>query len=548
MTPGPNSLKLQVYNGFSTTPVSDLSADLEHAAGLFFETFFPGGLFGSCGFDVARDPLRMWLFRQGHRLVIRNGAQVVYEGGILAPGYGATGRMVEATGYWGKSLLGSRGLNKPWCDTRVSEDAWPETTTGSDYCTVDRLERIQLTPKNLAWSSGLAHRVRYTAPVGQTVKRLTYNYQFDEGAGDWKMSVWRSTDNVSYTEMDTNGVSGDTYASGTTTIISAAATGSIDVTLATPGRYVELRLTSNAIQTPAADGSIAARWTSLKVFTETGSINPTEIVKDVIGAISSLNTDTSQVDSNTLTMEPFTTEGYEMAASVLARLARFGDSSFLGWGAYLIESDASTTARSGKPVLCFKQGPLWGDYEYAIRFNEPNLAGDVRVNEGQIWNYIIVNYTDLLGRQQVVTPDDDANLKDSTSITANGQFEYVLRAGQVTQAMAISMGRRFLANHKDRGYYVSGPVRVVGTIRSKHGLAVPVSHVRARQRVRLENFTATETAGNSGVGFTQHITHTRYDDASQTVDISFGVPDLFEVLVAQLALSANAGAGSLPGF
>jgi hypothetical protein len=546
MRPGPNALKLEVYNGFSTTPVLDLSADLENVSGLFFETFFPGGLFGSCGFDVARDPLRMWLFRQGHRLVIRNGTQVVYEGGILAPGYGATGRMIEAAGYWGKPLLGSRGLNKPWCDTRVDEAAWPETTSFSDYCTIDRLERIQFTPKAVAWANTDAHRVRYTAPVGQTIKRLTYSYRFDEAAGDWKMSVYRSTDNVSYTEM--TGASGETYASGTTTVISATGTGSIDVTLATPSRYVELRFTSNAAQTPPADATVAARWSSLKVFTETGSINPTEIVKDVIGAISSLNADTSQVDSNTLTMEPFTTEGYEMAASILARLARFGDTSFLGWGAYLIESEASTVANNGKPVLCFKQGPLWDDYEYTIRFGESNLAGDVRLAEGQIWNYIIVNYTDLLGRRQVVTPDDDANLKDATSITANGQFEYPLNAGQVTQAMAISMGRRFLANHKDRGYYVAGPLRVVGTIRSKDGLAVPVSHVRARGRVRLENFTTDETLGNSGVGFTQHITRTRYDDPTQTVEISFGVPDLFEVLVAQLALGTNAGTGTLPGF
>jgi hypothetical protein len=251
------------------------------------------------------------------------------------------------------------------------------------------------------------------------------------------------------------------------------------------------------------------------------------------------------VDSNTLTMEPWGTDGYEMAAANLARLARFGDSSYNGWGAYLLESEASTVAYDGKPVLAFRQNPVWSDYDYAIRFSEPNLSGDVRLAEGQIWNWIAVEYTDALGRRQFVTPDDDANLKDSASITANGQFEYVLRAGQVTETMATALGRRFLANHKDRGFYVSGPLRVVGTIRNKHGLAVPVSHVRARQRVRLENFTTDETPGNSGVGFTQHITHTRYDDATQTVDISFGVPNLFEVLVAQLALS---GAGSLPGF
>lgn len=528
---GYNRLALEVYDG--ATRVYDLADDLPHVAGLTFETFFPGGVFGSCSFWVPRDPLRMWLFRQGMRLVVRNGLAVVYEGGILAQGYSSGGRHIEAAGYWGVPLLGSRWLNKPWCDMRYDEATWVkyDQSTGYDRVDVDRGKGgIELRPKIEAFTSGEGQRVRYTAPTGQTVKRVTYDYELQEGAQNWSIDLFNVQD--------------DAIESGTS--ITASGTGSIDVTLGTPSQSVDLRLVAGANQTPTApSGTIFGHFTNIKVYTETGSINPTEIVKDWIGAISALNSDTTKVDSNTLTMEPWVTDGYELAASNLARLAAFGDSSYNSWAAQVIESERAATP-DGKPVLKFSQWPSWTDYEYAVRWDEENIAGELQINKSQVWNYVVVTYTDALGRRRVVTPADDANLTDSASVARYGQREYVLSAGQVSSTMAVAMGRRWLANSKDEHFYVAGPLTVVGAVRNKHGGYTPVSHIRAGQRVKIENFL-TDEVGQIGQGLIQHITHTAYTDMGEQIALSFGVPDLFGVLVAQLALGANAG-GSLPGF
>ena len=65
---------------------------------------------------------------------------------------------------------------------------------------------------------------------GETIKRLVYNYQLAEGAQAWEIGAWRSTDGVVFHQMTS--LSGETYASGTSTVITTPSTGAIDVQLA----------------------------------------------------------------------------------------------------------------------------------------------------------------------------------------------------------------------------------------------------------------------------------------------------------------------------
>lgn len=528
-----NDCTIAVYDRFGTTPVVDADGDLARASLVSFDTFYPGGLFGSAEIVVPRDPTRSWLFKQGQRLVIRNGLAVCFEGEIAEPGYYAGqgadgGRTITAIGFWG-ALLGTRGLDKPWCDTRLSEDAWRYLTVadgagGAEKATVDRLNRIRLTPKAVAWTASTA-RVRYTAPTGQTIKRVTFNYDFQEAAQNWALDLYDPTGAASIGAQ-----------------ITSSGTGSKDETLGTPRQSVDLRLVSNAGQTPASDGTQYAEFSSIKVYTETGSINPTEIVKDWIGAISTLNSDTSQVASNTLTMEPWTTEGYEMAASNLGRLASFGDSSLNPWAAYVLESEAAATP-NGEPVLALQQQPALSDYDYAVRLDDPNVSGELRLNKTAVYNWIVVTYTNDLGQTVRVTPDDDANLTDATSASETsgyGRREYVLATRFASQTAAVTAGRRFLAQHKDEHLYVSGPVTVTGYIRAKSGQPVPASLIRAGKRVKIENFLSDEV-GVSGAGVTAIISATTYTDAAETCSISFGVPDDLAVLLARLAHFEAAG-------
>lgn len=535
-----NRIVLTIYSS-GTVAASDQALLLRRAKDLRFSTLFPGGVFATLSCFIACDPAVSFPFLVGYRLVARNGLVVVWEGVITSlPRIVDTemGVQINAAGYWGQ-LLERRGWEKPWADNRLDEANWVYQTgttgAGDQACTVDRLNRIRFTPKGVAWANGDYSAVRYTAPTGETCKRLTYSYDLQEGAQAWEVSAWRSTDGAAWTQM-TN-VSGETYGAGTTTVIVASGTGSIDVTLATPSRYLELRFYSRAAQTPVEDGTYYGQYSSLMVYTQTGTITAQSIAKDIRAKVTSLNSDETQIGAPGLTLAPFITAGRETMTAILSRAAGYGDASFNSWAPSLMESDAATTP-DGKPVLALAQYPALTAYDYAVRIDDPNVAGRITVvyDLDAVRNWITVKYRDELNNRDVIlTPDDDANLKDTTSITTYGQREtpQPLDAGTTSSTIAKNLARRYLAAYKNPRLYVSGPITVKGYIRAPKGTRVPASQIRAGKRIRVENYL-DDLASVSGAGLTFVITQTDYDDAAQTCAISTGVPDDLAVFLAQL--------------
>jgi hypothetical protein len=691
--PNWNALTLEVYEPFSTTPVFDLSNDLDRAA-ISFETFWPGGRAGTAIITVTRDPGRMWLFRQGQRIVIRNGLQVVYEGAITNPGFGERQRTIEAAGYWGIPLLGSQWRDKRWCDTRIEDASWTTMTvddgaTGAEKCTDDRRDRIRFTPKDVPWASGEYAAVRYGMAYGQTVARLTYDYDFSELAtepaaialldaggfsglantydgqaatsesvllqttrtlyagfhagqtdrfatgetvfvrfdlgasvnnnaatltveywdggawaavsglsdgtasggapfaqdgnlsftrpGDWapnevdgvtklwlrvttsadldtvtvneisigqqqawEISLWRFALPSTWTQV--TGASGDTFNTGSTSVITATGTGSIDVELAGSPRFVELRFYARNKQSPYGNGTVYGEFSDVRVFSETGDITPAEIAKDWIDEISNLNADVSQVDANTLAMEPWLTEGhngFETAAANLARLAQYGDASGNQWAAYVLPSETSTTSNDGKPVLAFKQAPALTDYDYEMSLAEA-LAGGAEMLKTVVYNQVIAAFTDARGRPNALSYSEDGNLTDTASVTKYGARQYILPDQFVSETAASKAGRRYIAGHKDEHILITSPIRVTGAVRGKHGVMVPAANVYAGQRIRITDVLVDEV-GIAGAGLTFLITHTHYDDPTQTVEISCGGSGQFPILLTASVGSANIG-------
>jgi hypothetical protein len=524
--PGYNALTVEMYAQNSTTRIADPHGDLLRAQGITFETFSPGGVFGSASLFIPRDADAGWLFKGGQRLVLRNGLQTVYEGQIVPVGYSTgagaeQGREIHAAGLWGQ-LLGRRGWRRPWADNRLSQDMWPYRTgttgDGSEQCTLDRLNRLRFTPKGVAWANGDFAAVRYTAPTGETIKKIDYNYDFNEGAQAWDLAIHNvgtATDVVNITV--TGSASGQSH------------------TFATPTQSVDLRFYSRAAQTPVEDGTIYGQFTAVTIYTETSAINLTEIAKDVRGRLAEINADETAIDSNTFSLVPFVTQGWEWLGDILSRAASFGDASFNEWACYLLESEAAASA-NGKPVLAVKQRLALTDYDYAVRLDEANLVPPLKVAldyEG-VYNWIAVQYRDELDQEAWVTPDDDVALKDATSITDWGQREYVLQGNLTSLAVAKNLARRFLAARKSPKFYVSGPVTVQGYIRAKSGQPIPAANLRAGKRLKIENFLVDESFV-AGAGLTFLISRTNYNDADETCSISCGLPDDLAVVVAQLA-------------
>ena len=258
---------------------------LKRAFNFRIRTVYPGGLYASCTFSIPLFANEQLMIRGGDYLMVKNGNTLVFDGYIVnltpAP-FGQVGNTeIELSGAWDYTLR-QQGINKRWRDNRLDDKVWTFSTNltgdGDSQCTIDRKNRLRFTPKGVAWANGDYAALRYTQPYGQTTKRITYSYDLLEGAQAWEISVWRSTDASSWTKM-TN-ASGETYGTGTTTVITATGTGSIDVTLATPSRYIELRFYARAAQTPTEDGADYGEFNTMRVHSETGSRNIKEITND----------------------------------------------------------------------------------------------------------------------------------------------------------------------------------------------------------------------------------------------------------------------------
>ncbi len=520
-----NALQLKVYAGPTST--TEVQADaLDEAVIESFGTVFPAGLFTTARISVPQELARTLGAKESYRVAIFNGLQMVWEGVIgeigLAADRTTQKKTLECVGQWGPQIR-SKSLNKVWADNRLSEAVWVQQSQGDNdnLINVDRLNRIGVGPQAIAWTAGeVAAAFRYTMPTGQTIKRIVATLKNRESGQDWTTRL-----------RDT--VGGSTLASESGDGVTTA----FDVTLATPRQYIEFQLLSNANQTPGA--AVYGRMSGVMVYSETGAIDPTEIVKDIRALLSGLNSDEQYIASNTFALTPFMTNGQEFYETVLQRLAGFGDASFNPWAAYLGPSEWAAVP-DGKPVLCFGAYPALTDYDYAVTLEElEDRVEFKRAVEGQVYNWVSVRYRDELSNRDVVlTPNDDAALKDQTSIDLYGERHTQVDAGTATATTAKNFAKRVLAWKKDAKYRVTSPLKMKGTVRTKAGTVLPVCRVRAGQRVKIENFL-TDEVGVLNAGLTALITGTVYRPADETIEMTTGVPDNLAVFLARRELLSN---------
>jgi hypothetical protein len=213
-----------------------------------------------------------------------------------------------------------------------------------------------------------------------------------------------------------------------------------------------------------------------------------EIIQDIleIGASDVISSDYSGLDSPALAIIPFMTlnDAYETLDSVCSRLAQFGDAAGDTWNFYVWDK---TGASDGLPRAYLTERST-ADYEYRVSLSELNNYEDEPVLE-QIGNFIIVRYRDAEGYDKYLTGDTNATLKDTDSIADYGERHLEVDAGQCDSGTALALGERWLANKKDPPH--RGQFQKIGTIRNKKGVEVPVTRMRAGERVYIEELDET---------------------------------------------------------
>lgn len=515
-----NKVTLKAYSS-GTTEATGTGLDL--ARDIVYDMCYPGGMCTGMSFYVPRDITAQWSVKLGTRIAAWNMLRMTWEGYVsnITPTLTAdgVGAYVTCEGAWSRYLQRRKTL-KPWADNRMSQDVWRELTTATGFgkYTLDRQNRIMYTPTSqrdaagaeVGWAITNGAAVTYTAPTGMTIKRVTFGYDLQEAAQAWQLELSTTGGTVLWS-------------------VAASGTGTVDHTLATPVQAVRLIFRSMANQVPPSDGTVYGTFTDVNVYTETGSINAQEIGKDISGYISELSTDVSQVGALTLSLVPFYANGAETYADALTRAAGYGDASFNRWAVYVGLSDGVS---DNLPRLVLEQVPALTSYDYAVRVEETNVTNELSFVQSldEVYNWIGLHYTDASGLEVWRTPDDDANLKDTTSITAYGQRETWLEVPSTSQTNATNYGRRYLAQHKDPQWQANGQITITGSVRGVNGQSIPACEVRPGKRIKLENWLNDL----SGTGLTLLITGTTYDDKSESVTLDFGQPTTDDVFMLRL--------------
>jgi hypothetical protein len=520
-----DDISIEVYSSGITRITPENS--LVNAEGLTFETIYPGGWYGSGSLFVPRHILRWWPIDTNQRIVFSNGHRTVYEGWIDgiedqadANNMGVT---LDCVGAWGKFAM-RRGLHRLYIDRRVDTATWryeqaPGSESKGDIRRSNDLgDVLMFTPRNVAWGNNEYISLDYYAPTGEKVKKLIFDYDLTSNGEDFSIELYNE----------------ETAASLWSRSITAAGstTGSEETVILSPtSNHLSWRFISDAAQTPAGLGATYAEISDLRVYAETnnsGNIadSMNEIVLDLISEFSDfINADTGNVG---VAGSPYTIDNYiaqgDYIADILTAVTGFGDAAFNAWAAQFVNSQLAST-EDGKPPLWLAQYPALTGYDFKLNMDDLEIAGiQIQKNIASVRNWIRVRYLDDQNNEIWITPDDDANLKDTASIADNGQQEENLFFNNMTTTGATNLARRFLAQMKDPKYILTAPLPILHTIKTGKNDIMPVSWVRAGLRIGIMDYLG-------GVNFL--ISHTRYNHDERTCYVTAGQPDPFAIALAQ---------------
>ncbi len=544
-----NSLAIEVYSS-GTTQIADPSNELPLAQAVSFDQFWPGGLFGAASLFVPRDVLKWWAIQGAQRIVFRSGLDIVYEGEIDQIGSqidaDGEGMLLPCVGAWGTKLM-RRSLRRWYSDNRTSSDIWRivKAAGNDEICDVRTTDEngaacLIFQPRREGWALNQHYDVTYQAPTGEKVYRVYFDLALNSvNNEDWTLRLYDVA----------NGSALHTL-SRTTTGLSTEA-GSVVLLSPTSGT-LQWQWESDQAGTPATEGTTNntsyGKVLNQYVYAESPiaahfAYRMDHYAKDLVAEFPDIfNGDVANIDTpaSPFNVQPFIAD-WDNLADILTNASSYGDGASPPnlWGFYLMDSERAATP-NGLPVLALKQYTALTGYDYGVRQSGPPLVAPFSVTKdySRIENWIIVTYQTEDGRTEYITPDDDATLKDQTSIdTYKQRNSEPLDFGVTNAASAAQLGRRHLAKWKDPQYVLDSPITVEGYILDANGQPVPACRIQAGKRIRILDYIDDL----SGTGLTLHISQTHYDCDTETCAISTGTQDDLSASIAQWGIFTPPG-------
>lgn len=508
----------------SGNAINDPENTAERAENISLDTNWPGG-FGGCSLILKRDPTAWWPVKLAHEVIIRDGGRIVFQGELIPRseiGEKFLQTAISAKGFY--YLLSKRRIRKRWVDNApVTRMIWPaarqttETQQNMDANKRDNMILIRGGYGDVNKNNGDSYYEEYRMPTNNPIRKITSSYAIRTGEGI--KAEWWNDDNaaseVSVTDSSGAQVTGslntaDPLAQGDTELVT------LRITLTASDIYDEND------RCEIYDITIYGQYESTHGDYASPSYTNGEIVEDVlILAGSGISEDYDDIADPGITLTGFVTEadGFETADRIIERLAAYGDASQNTWGLAVWDE---TGTSDGKPKAVFEARSI-SDYEYRVRLADlQDFSHEPTLDE--LWNNIIISYIDANDQRQFLTGDDDATLTDSDSISDYGErHSPVIDIGKAESSTAQDIGQRVLAYHKDPLYKTS--FSIASTIENKQGIPIPVSWVRAGERVKILDYNG---------GTIYFVRHTQYNDDSKTIAIMPDLPpDTLDIFLAQ---------------
>lgn len=311
-----------------------------------------------------------------------------------------------------------------------------------------------------------------------------------------------------------------------------AGSGSQDITLGTSAGTLSFSIRSEAAQAVVGD-DIYGRITNLALVAEAwdGPANTTvtTLLEDMVHYIGGpFADDYTFIASNTYDLLSTGFVADDLLMSLAEQMDFVGNinATDVAYSVGALESD-SIGGTNISPVIYYEAVPLLTDYDYAVRLDEGNLDGVELVLSAEtdtLINRVFVKFTTPNNQEDWSNVLSYAGLSNADSQSKYYQRTLVVDGGEAaTKALAGPVGAVYINNQSGLQYYVRNPLQLKGTIRTKGGRSVPVSHVRAGTRIKIENFV--EDVGDITGGLTFLISGTDYDDTTGVLSVYTSVPD-----------------------
>ena len=464
------------FRQFNGAQIQDpFHRDSKWLKGVKIGSRWPGGYYAFSA-AVHRDVLREVLYGGGDEVVVRDGETILYQGRLDDPELSSMGNeAVNIAGVGWLASLKDRRLRYRWIDANgVLRLEWPMNPA---LYNLQAQEKSVIEKRNDMFvyraapddydMSGLTpntHWEEYINPVNNPIKRVTFTYKKETG------------EQIAFYMYDGDGTLQWSDVAG-----GSVGPANVDVTFS-PGTSNIFRLVFDPAE-DTMDQNDLVRIYNLKIYGDTAFTQGAmvERVLDLAGDF--ISTDYSKIAEPGLTLQPFLTrnDGFQTALSLIQDIIAYGDATFDLYGFQVWDGSDSA---DGLPQAELVERSTT-DYEYVIDPNRPGVQFSLSPqSRDKLFNWVAIRYVDSRSSVRYLTPYDNALLKDADSIAGYGQRDIDLDIGPADEALALAIGRSFLAQNKDP--QTKARFGLTGTVPTKNGREVGVGRIKAGERVKFK--------------------------------------------------------------